>query len=150
MHDLLSNTLLALTPNDLALANTTSIPLRAPPDTYAGGLGVAHNLHCVKQLKQFLYYEHFYAATPRDSPHGRYLRYHADHCLDFVRQSLMCYVDTSLYTLAWAPSGEVGLEDRWVVKHRNPGVQKCVGWDALKGWMGGRSASMDRLVRPGE
>ncbi|KAF7193749.1 hypothetical protein HII31_04916 [Pseudocercospora fuligena] len=146
MSNLLNNTLLSISQTELDLANTTSIPVQSTnPTQYAGGLGIAHNIHCVKKLKQFLYFSHFYPDVEIGSSHYDYLQYHADHCLNFILQSMMCHMDTSLYTLVWAP-GEDG--KTMVVKHREPGVQKCVNWDKAKEWMEERSISSDMMVGP--
>lgn len=65
-----------------------------------------------------------------------------DHCLDFIRQGILCHLDYSLYTVYW------GEHRQDIPTHRDPPVQKCVNWDKLKVWMEGRAANTDDLVRP--
>lgn len=142
MHGLLEGTLIRVSNEELALAETDSVPLQ--DGGFAAGLGVGHNLHCVKKLKQFLYFDHFYPDVEVGSGHYEYLQSHADHCLDFVRQSMMCHMDFSLYTLVWAP-GEDGSN---VIKHKLPGMQKCVNWDSMQSWMQSRAASSDMIIKP--
>jgi hypothetical protein len=65
-----------------------------------------------------------------------------DHCLDFIRQGILCHLDYSLYTVYW------GERRQDIPTHRDPPVQKCVNWDKLKAWMAERAANTDDLVRP--
>ncbi|KAI6087042.1 hypothetical protein F4821DRAFT_236909 [Hypoxylon rubiginosum] len=120
------------------LDGSSSIPLK--DGGYAAGLGVSHSLHCVKKIKQFLYHEHFYP----DSTASIYedLQSHADHCLDFLRQQVMCHVDYSVYTLYW------GEKRQDIPTHRWPAVNKCTNWTKLHAWMLERAANTDMLVGP--
>ncbi|KAK4655123.1 hypothetical protein QC762_404496 [Podospora pseudocomata] len=139
MHDLMAGTLIRISHEELQLAGTDSIPLR--DGGYAAGLGVAHNLHCVKKIKQFLYREHLYPDLDTGSQRFEDLQTHADHCLDFIRQGIMCHLDYSLYTVYWG-------ERKDIPTHHDPPVQKCVNWEKLHNWMQERSANTDMLVRP--
>lgn len=94
-----AGTLIRISDEELKLAGSDSIPLKG--GGFAAELGVGHNLHCVvwssldltllyvrsktdsesynkqKQIKMFLYREHFY---PNMNPHGEdfdYLQSHA-------------------------------------------------------------------------
>ncbi|KAK8030408.1 hypothetical protein PG990_000142 [Apiospora arundinis] len=142
MHELMNGTLLRITDEELALQEYDSIPLKG--GGYAGGLGVGHNLHCVKQIKKFLYREYFYPGLERNQEEFNYTQAHADHCLDFIRQSIMCHLDYSLYTVYWGER----YED--IPRHNLPGVMKCVNWNRLHEWMMARSTSMDMLLRERE
>ncbi|PPJ50523.1 hypothetical protein CBER1_05508 [Cercospora berteroae] len=141
MHSLLEGTLIRVSQEELDILDGDSVPLK--DGGFATGLGVAHNIHCVKKIKQFMYFDYFYPDVEAGSGHYKYLQHHADHCLNFLRQSVMCHMDTSLYTLVWAP-GEDGKD---VIKHRAPAEQKCVSWDKMQEWMQGRSTSTTMLVR---
>ncbi|KAI1455165.1 hypothetical protein F4805DRAFT_437052 [Annulohypoxylon moriforme] len=141
MHELLEGTLIRVSDDELKLHGSESIALK--DGGYAAGLGVAHNLHCVKKIKQWLYHEYFYPNLEPGGEEFENLRFHADHCLDFIRQSIMCRLDFSMYTLAWG-DGERGLSGH--LYHHTPEVQKCVDWDKVHTWMLGRSTSIDNLV----
>ncbi|QPG95443.1 hypothetical protein C2857_000683 [Epichloe festucae Fl1] len=126
----------------MKLHGRDSIPLRG--GGYAAGLGVAHNLHCVeKKIKKFLYRDHFYPDLDPKGAEFVYTQSHADHCLDDLRQSVMCHVDYSMYAVYWDE------RQQDVPTRHAPGLQKCVNWEKLHSWMLGRSASTDMLVRPG-
>ncbi|KAK0609934.1 hypothetical protein B0T17DRAFT_545559 [Bombardia bombarda] len=136
MHELMDSTLIRISAAELRQSGSDSIPLK--DGGYAAGLGVGHNLHCI----QFLYREHFYPSLDDDQAQFDYLQAHADHCLDFLRQGMLCHLDYSLYTLYW------GERRQDIPTHRIPPVQKCVNWDKLQSWMRQRVASTDMLVRP--
>ncbi|KAI1387154.1 uncharacterized protein F4822DRAFT_443966 [Hypoxylon trugodes] len=140
MHELLSGTLIRISDDELKLLNSDSIPLMG--GGYAAGLGVGHNLHCVKQVKRFIYREHFYSEMDPSSEEYYYLQTHADHCLDFLRQSIMCHLDFTMYTVYW----DKLLSDKPI--HHEPGLQKCVSWDKLHDWMLERQANTDMLIEP--
>ncbi|KAI8945738.1 hypothetical protein F4801DRAFT_584092 [Xylaria longipes] len=135
IHDVMAGTLIRVSDDELKSLGSDSIPLK--DGGYAAGLGVAHNLHCVKQIKQFLYREHFFPKLEAKGEEFAYLQSHAD----YLRQSVMCHLDFTVYTLYW---GEVSDKPT----HREPGVQKCVNWDKLHAWMLGRQARTDMLMGP--
>ncbi|KAF2229935.1 hypothetical protein EV356DRAFT_510022 [Viridothelium virens] len=140
MHELMEGTLIRISEDDLKLYGSDSIPLK--DGGYAAGLGIGHNLHCVKWIKKFLYCEHFFPDLDPSSGDFNYLQEHSDHCLDFLRQSSMCHLDYSMYTVYW------GERRQDIPTHNLPGLQKCVNWDKLHKWMLDRSANTDMLVGP--
>ncbi|CAD6585149.1 MAG: hypothetical protein ASARMPRED_002025 [Alectoria sarmentosa] len=80
----------------------TSVEL---PAEYGGGyegiLGMTHQLHCIKNLWQYSYYDYFQTrnslfADPPEAIHG-----HLDHCADLVRQNILCQADVSIITFDW-------------------------------------------------
>jgi hypothetical protein len=72
------------------------------------------------------------------------LFFHADHCLESLRQAVMCSADVSIYTLEWTP------HSKYKPAVRVPQPHACVDWEALHGWMGERAASLEDVVRPPE
>ncbi|KAI0543946.1 hypothetical protein F4679DRAFT_566704 [Xylaria curta] len=140
MHQLMDGTLLRISDAELQLLDTNSIPFKN--GGYAAGLGIAHNLHCVKKIKQFIYREYFYPDLDAAESEFEYTQSHADHCLDFLRQSVMCHIDYTMYTLYW------GERQQDIPTHKMPGAQKCVNWNKLHEWMIERSENTDMLVRP--
>ncbi|KAI0910066.1 hypothetical protein F4824DRAFT_458529 [Ustulina deusta] len=140
MHELMEGTLIRISEHELKQSGSDSIPLK--DGGYAAGLGVGHNLHCVKKIKQFLYREHFYPNLSDNKDEFDYVQSHADHCLDFLRQAMLCHLDYSLYTLYW------GERRQDIPTHRIPDGQKCINWDKLHSWMRSRSANTDMLLGP--
>lgn len=72
------------------------------------------------------------------------LFYHADHCLESLRQAVMCSADVSVYTLKWTP------HSRYKPSVEVPQPRACVDWEALHEWMSGRAASLDDVIGPPE
>lgn len=122
-----------------------------------------------KRLKQFLFFQHFYPGIEMGGKEFEELQFHAgkssedinhshlhhdpnccdtklDHCLDFIRQSLMCHIDYSLYTLDW----ELGPSGNALLTHHAPQEKMCVNWGKLQQWMQSRSTSKQSLVSPSE
>lgn len=75
MHGLLEGTLLRITQQELDRLEEDSIALK--DGGYAAGLGVAHNVHCYKKIKQFMYFDYFYPDVEVGSSHYEYLQHHA-------------------------------------------------------------------------
>ncbi|KAI1119770.1 hypothetical protein F5Y10DRAFT_291010 [Nemania abortiva] len=134
MQNLLSGTLIRISNDELKLHGAPSIPLK--DGGYAAGLGVGHNLHCV----QFLFREISYPNLDPSNEEFDVLQSHADHCLDFLRQDVMCHLDYTLYSLYW------GDQEPPLLLHRYPQRQKCVNWEKVHEWMLDRVANSDMLI----
>ncbi|KAJ6555968.1 hypothetical protein B0H19DRAFT_1292866, partial [Mycena capillaripes] len=71
------------------------------PGYYIAELEIYHQLHCLNQIRQALhptYYPNWGMHTigSRES--------HIDHCVERIRQGLMCNVDTSVLVWEWNPT----------------------------------------------
>ncbi|KAI2619634.1 hypothetical protein GGR54DRAFT_647786 [Hypoxylon sp. NC1633] len=60
---------------------------------------------------------------------------HYEHCVDYIRQSLMCQFDTGI------------IPYNWVLDHQNPTPNAnthhtCVNWEALQDWLGKRAVEV--------
>ncbi|KAI0505909.1 hypothetical protein F5B22DRAFT_490700 [Xylaria bambusicola] len=138
-HNLLSATAIKLSEKELKLANNaTSIKHR--DGGYVGGLGISHSLHCVKRIKQYMHRDYYYQGEQQWDE----LFFHADHCLESLRQAVMCAADVSVYTLEWTP------HSRYKPAVRVPQPHACVDWEALHDWMSKRAASLEDVVGPPE
>lgn len=85
MHDLLEGTLIRVSQEELDILGEDSVSLK--DGGFAAGLGVAHNIHCVKKIKQFMYFDYFYPDVEVGSGHYKYLQHHAGECRN--RQNVM-------------------------------------------------------------
>ncbi|KAK7911255.1 hypothetical protein PG985_013736 [Apiospora marii] len=137
-HDLLSATAILLSSEELLLANNAT-SIEHKNGGFVGGLGISHSLHCVKRIKQYLHPEYYYGEGEQAWDE---LFMHVDHCLESLRQSVLCQADVSVYTLEWTP------HSRYKPAVRVPQPHACVDWDALHGWMSERAASLDDAVGP--
>jgi hypothetical protein len=69
---------------------------------------------------------------------------HVDHCLETLRQELMCSADSSIVALRWTSHNR----DKPSVVIPQPRV--CVDWNGLHDWMRRRAAKGTDMVRPSD
>ncbi|KAM3068614.1 hypothetical protein ACMFMG_011138 [Clarireedia jacksonii] len=93
-HDVLKNNNIRLTKDELHNLNKSSIEL-ADGSGYFGQLNVYHHLHCLKFIREVFYSEYYPEAR------GPTTKSHVDHCIDDIRQALMCQADTSITSYRW-------------------------------------------------
>ncbi|KAF2450356.1 hypothetical protein P171DRAFT_138733 [Karstenula rhodostoma CBS 690.94] len=110
-----------LTPTEAShLPNLTS-RLSENPSHYVTGLDVFHQLHCLNLLRKRLHPTYYVNDT-----HVPFA-----HCLDQLRQSLMCASDTATMPWSWSKSRE-----RMVVGART--VHTCRDFEGVREWARGR------------
>lgn len=69
-----------------------------PDIGYLVGLDVYHALHCVDELRKALDRDYYYN---KKTKHAYPERAHRDHCLDHLRQQLMCHTDLTPIPVIW-------------------------------------------------
>ncbi|KAK7020928.1 hypothetical protein R3P38DRAFT_3548294 [Favolaschia claudopus] len=86
--------------------NRTS-PIAGDPGYYMAELEVYHQLHCLvpqNQIRQALHPNH-YPNWGMHTIHGVSSRqFYIDHCVERIRQGIMCNVDTSVLVWEWNPT----------------------------------------------
>ncbi|KAH8602300.1 hypothetical protein B0O99DRAFT_708021 [Bisporella sp. PMI_857] len=120
-HELLSPIDIRVTKEELERNNRTSVEL--PEGGYLAWLGVFHEVHCVKLLRQWKYKENYY---PNITEKQRFdLESHTDHCLDRILASLICHPDTaSLVTFYWDKTYAPTVDGTKT-------LHSCIDWDAM-------------------
>ncbi|CAD6442489.1 4212a482-96a7-422d-a9ec-35f135570af6 [Sclerotinia trifoliorum] len=116
-------------------------------------LTVFHALHCLKKLRQWVYRNHYYSTASEDRLSLE--SEHADHCIEYIREHLMCKPDISLITYKWV-NGTRGNEVIGQSKSLRPSNKdlsdhECVNWDNVDAWAGEREFDLfrvDLLKRP--
>ncbi|KJZ76353.1 hypothetical protein HIM_04082 [Hirsutella minnesotensis 3608] len=100
---------------------------------YPASLGVYHELHCLRQLRFWLYREHYYPnLTEAQFSYSQ-------------RHLVMCHGSTALYSFKWKDPGD----DRPVPQSNSKMI--CVNWSSIHNWALTRKISMSpELVRPGK
>lgn len=90
-----------------------------------------HHLHCLNLVRQALYYNYDYYHEKKTGAFvndDNIVRHHVSHCLDIVRQQLMCQPDTGLLGQVWwnqdAPTAFVDFNTE----------HKCKNFDAIRKW----------------
>ncbi|KAK5124734.1 hypothetical protein LTR85_001447 [Meristemomyces frigidus] len=59
-HDLVDNSNIILPAAEMIKANITSIPVPKQPGMYFSELGMFHEIHCLKRLRQYMYPEYYF------------------------------------------------------------------------------------------
>ena len=137
-NTLFGNMSLRFTAEELARTSQSSVAL--PDGGHLAWLGVYHELHCVKVLRQANYREHYHPNLTDQEL--RDLQVHADHCIDQLREALMCHGDTeSLTTFIWSDRWEKPLLSPQRPQHR------CLDWDAMVASMRERIVNDEELGR---
>ncbi|KAH9947885.1 hypothetical protein B0H21DRAFT_691211 [Amylocystis lapponica] len=96
---------------------------------YMAGLELPHQLHCVNLLRKYSYREHYASSDVafQDSPET--FRTHLDHCIEILRQNLMCRGDTGLVTFEWV-AGRTRPYPDFNTVHRCRNSDKILAWGA--------------------
>ena len=98
-------------------------------------------------MRQWVYRDYYQPELQPGTAEFTENKVHIDHCIELLRMTTMCRADTSLSTFKWL---KVGSAD--VTETRDYAYHSCVDYDALMGWVRGRSLDLfdpDLLVKPG-
>ncbi|KAF1950757.1 hypothetical protein CC80DRAFT_576819, partial [Byssothecium circinans] len=98
-----------------------------------------HQMNCLNHIRQSLYTAAIAATSPasEDDEDDYYasrlpaLEHHWRHCLDYLRQSLMCNADITLEKIDASGEKELGSVDGWGTEHL------CRDWEGLRTWTEG-------------
>ncbi|KAK4863217.1 hypothetical protein LT330_001995 [Penicillium expansum] len=123
-HELTVNNNLKLTQSELQKLNKSAIEL-SDGSGYFGQVMVYHHLHCLKFLREALYPDAYEGSTME----------HLDHCVDDIRQALMCNPDISASTFFWEDGVRRPQPDFTLYK-------TCVNWEHFDAWATERQFSM--------
>ncbi|KAI8627966.1 hypothetical protein F5Y19DRAFT_160058 [Xylariaceae sp. FL1651] len=108
--------------------NTERLPLEGREGEYIITLDVFHQMHCLDIIRMSLYRDrydkHFYFPNGTVD-HCKWL--HVDHCLDQVRQALICNADVSVVYFAWSDIVQ-GLCPHVENKHTCRNYDKILDW----------------------
>ncbi|KAI1147641.1 hypothetical protein F4825DRAFT_455274 [Nemania diffusa] len=142
-EDLLYALNIRVTPEEIQrLHKNTTNRIRVDGGDYLGVLGVYHHLHCLNNLRRLVHWEYYAPKIPGadTSKHGPLSIEHSDHCIDSIRQAVMCHANTELHTGVWVESPEE-LMSGIILGHTST---TCVRWDSVNDW------ARSRALRPGE
>lgn len=129
------------TEEDLILINRShSLQTASKFPEVAGGGYVAmtmgtHQLHCLFWLWRDHHRSYFPEMLRNKEVIPEMYERHFEHCIDYVRQTIMCNFDMGLLTFDW------------VLEHPNPvpntnSMHKCVDWSAADAWMKSRAVEV--------
>ncbi|KAF2161254.1 hypothetical protein M409DRAFT_28293 [Zasmidium cellare ATCC 36951] len=139
-HDIVNEGLMKISFEQAeSLGKSLDQAVQVPPDLlpkYGEGIVVssdmAHELHCLNMIRMYTHQD-YYRSQPQvpllfRQNNENVLRKHIDHCIDVLRQNLMCTVDTSLITHRWI-DGRPLMQPDFNVK------KKCRSFDAMMNWI---------------
>ncbi|PPR03482.1 hypothetical protein CVT26_007888 [Gymnopilus dilepis] len=118
--DLYNHTLMKIPRSEAILLPNKTYPIKDEPGYYLGGLDVFHQLHCLNNVRRALHRDRYADDTDLDDEH-------VSHCIDTIRQSLMCNADTSVNVWQW--SNEVS-----AVVGYSTQAHSCKNFDKLREW----------------
>ena len=133
--------MIGVSKKDMAKIHHPDWSAQFPPETGAGDnkyiaatIG-AHQLHCLHYIWQDHYMSYFPKTADKAQRVPELYERHYEHCVDNIRQSLMCQFDTGI------------IPYNWVLDHQNPTPNanthhKCMNWDALQAWLKDRAVDM--------
>ncbi|KAF7333837.1 hypothetical protein MVEN_02340600 [Mycena venus] len=78
--------------------------VRFSPENGGGSLGsieVFHQLHCLNMLRKVVYKEYYADVLHLEEKRPQFFRDHINHCVDLIRQNLMCNADVGVITYNW-------------------------------------------------
>ncbi|KAI0886414.1 uncharacterized protein GGS22DRAFT_128442 [Annulohypoxylon maeteangense] len=110
---------------------------------YLAGLGVYHNIHCLRRLRLFLHSNYYYGNLSETNM--EYLRGHLGHCIESLRRSIMCNADTSIYTFTWT-GAELVRPGVWRPSPKSNQDRKCVIWEPLENWVTERRVPLNPIL----
>jgi len=136
-HDLLNAENIIIEPEYMRHYGREDIGVAVPDgEGYLGTLNVYHELHCLKRIHQYMYLDSYF---PDLTEHQRELnRLHNEHCIDFLRMSVMCHGDVGLITYEWHQDSRIPVA--------NATSHQCINWEKLDKWTKDRTVDM---MKPG-
>ncbi|KJZ79190.1 hypothetical protein HIM_01341 [Hirsutella minnesotensis 3608] len=148
-HRLLRNDNIRVPKDYLDEKNLTSVYTKDGSEGVAS-LSVYHSLHCLKKVKKMLFKEHYHQNKSSEAM-AREAK-HVDHCVEYIREALMCQPDLSMVTFRWI-NNTAQHEDKSAFWPTNFDVDMhtCANWQALDAWAGERMFDLfqvDKLQRP--
>lgn len=138
-HSIMQYGLIAVTALDYERVNhSTRTAVQFPAEAGGGYMATTvgtHQLHCLHYLWQDHHRDYFPDVLRKIQDVREMYERHYEHCVDIIRQSIMCQFDTGLVTYDW------------VLQHQNPTpnantMHKCVDWNAAQEWLQERAVQI--------
>ncbi|KAK0101318.1 hypothetical protein ONS95_006495 [Cadophora gregata] len=136
--DLTRPSYVQVTRDELEEANLTSMVL--PKGTPFTTINVYHHLHCLRAIKRYIYAPYYHPDVSVEDIRTDDYSDHIDHCVDLLRETIMCQPDFSLATFEWA-----GAEPRLVVQNGKT-THQCVDWPYFEEWAKGRALDVQMVL----
>ncbi|KAK3686195.1 hypothetical protein B0T22DRAFT_443279 [Podospora appendiculata] len=120
-----------VTPEDLdAIGENKTDRVQVNGGDYAAVLGVYHHIHCLNNLRRVVHWDYYGPRLAGGKHPEGFSKEHSNHCIDSLRQSLMCHPNTAVYTAQWQDDPHSPIRK----DIKSDAVTTCVKWDSLDGW----------------
>jgi hypothetical protein len=144
-EDLYNFGITGVTPSEANQLINTTVPVELKDGTISHlvELDVFHQLHCLNTLRQSLYEDAFPLWEYYEDGRRRYDTIgarHWDHCLDALRQTLMCHGDVTPIVFHYNHTSHGTFP-------KLNAVHVCRNWDSIVNWAKAREVD-DYVVRP--
>ncbi|KAI1802302.1 hypothetical protein F4811DRAFT_554920 [Daldinia bambusicola] len=103
------------------------------PDSQGGqydvGIEVFHHMHCLNIIRQYTYKEYYFRAENRPmsfTDSEPVIRAHLDHCIEMLREALLCHGDVGIITYNWVKPW--GIYPDFSTQHKCRKLDKIVAW----------------------
>ncbi|KAH7109478.1 hypothetical protein B0J11DRAFT_601694 [Dendryphion nanum] len=124
----------------LIAINASEHTVQFPDGTYAAGFEIVHYLHCLSFLRQATYEDAYKNKASPWTDSEATVRVHLDHCIDILRQKLMCDSDTGLVTFVWVKGRRKPYPDFNVQK-------KCRDHSKIQSWIRAHYADVEKVEK---
>jgi len=119
-----------------ALLPNRTYPYARDEGYYIASISVFHHLHCLNMIRKALYPEYYRKLFDEAQLAGFLGREHIGHCVDALRQSLMCSSDVSVIVWQWE-------KETQRVHPQAEVVHTCRNFDKIRDWGLKNRAVMD-------
>jgi hypothetical protein len=126
---------LRLTPTQMSTFNLTSVQLANGSNDYMVQPVAYNMLHCLYTIYKYAHPD-FYGPDPFGP---EWVKNHTDHCVDNLRQYVMCHGSTGFSTFRWEQARKIP----WPVLDSR---EVCVNWTRFDGWVGGHSVDEEEVA----
>jgi hypothetical protein len=97
--------IMSLTEEEVLKSGQSLDSVRFPPEIgsgqYIGSVEVNHQLHCLNFLRKATYQDYYASKAIEWTDDPVTFRHHLDHCIEMIRQNVMCHADTGIITHNW-------------------------------------------------
>ncbi|KAJ8586434.1 hypothetical protein M405DRAFT_795536 [Rhizopogon salebrosus TDB-379] len=121
-----------MTLEDMQKAGEPASPSKVRyPDKVGGGFMVslesAHVLHCLNLLRKVTWFEYYGPIEPSFQNAPEIVRMHIDHCIETIRQNIMCNADVTMVTWNWVENHKHPYPN-FNTRHQCRNFEKILDW----------------------
>lgn len=132
--------MIGLTPTELSLIGGSPHSVRLPPESgggYMAYLSSHHQLHCLYLLHQSLHQSYYSSRSVVWELSAARRLSHWDHCVEALRQAVVCTADATVFTHDWYEGIAVPVAN-------DHNKRRCADWDGHVRWQAERQVPAPR------